>query len=271
MPDRIQALSVTPRAAYFITGNGLAARCRYVLNYDELTINEEVDNEWWFCKADWLEYFFRKAAPHSPYVLFSHNSDRPIRRPITRYLRRRNLRAWFAANVAFRHPKLFAIPLGVANPVWPHGDTGALRTAQKARIEKSRLFDVSFRVETNPRERVHCLAQTGLDLDPPTSFTRYLERLSSAYFCIAPRGNGIDTHRTWEALYLGTVPVVTRSVLTDQHPDLPLVVLDDWSQFRSIDFGPDLYAKTWGDWNAEQLRLDTYLDRVRARLEGFRG
>jgi hypothetical protein len=32
-------------------------------------------------------------------------------------------------------------------------------------------------------------------------------------YVICPRGNGIDTHRVWEALYLGVVPVVHHTSL----------------------------------------------------------
>ena len=265
-PERSASLGLTSHDSQFITGNGVAARCRYVLNYGELEVNEAVDNDWWFCKVDFLEHFFRELAPDRPFVLFSHNGDRSIRRWFAAYLRRRNLVACFAANVAFRHRKLFAIPLGIANPAWPHGDIAALEAAQNAPVAKERLFDVSFRVETNPRERLRCLAETGLELDPPRAFADHLARLASSYFCISPRGNGIDTHRTWEALYLGTVPVVTRSVLTDQHPHLPWVVLDDWSEFRSIDFSGDLYERVWNDFDRTQIGLDRYFDRIRGIL-----
>jgi hypothetical protein len=103
--------------------------------------------------------------------------------------------------------------------------------------------------------------------DPPLAFDEYLKRLSSSYFCLSPRGAGIDCHRTWESLYVGTIPVVTRSVLTDQHADFPLVVLDDWSEFRSIDFSPALYESLWKAWDPTALRLDSYVRRVESRLE----
>src|SRR5438067_2398410 len=55
--------------------------------------------EWWFCKADYHEHFSRRCAPAGDFVLFSHNSDRAIDRRFERQLRRRELVAWFAANV----------------------------------------------------------------------------------------------------------------------------------------------------------------------------
>jgi hypothetical protein len=254
----------------FITGNGIAARCRHVLNYQELTVNDGVDNDWWFCKADFLEYFFSELAPDDGFVLFSHNSDRRIGRRFRRELRRRRLVAWFAQNPALVHPKLRALPIGVANPTWPIGDTTVFRRVQATPPPKTELFDVSFVVDTNPDERTYCLEQTGLRLAPRRPFPEHVRRLASAYFCISPRGNGIDTHRTWEALYLRTIPVVTRSLVTEHHPDVPMIVLNDWSEFGSVRFSPELYRHTWGEWGPEELGLDSYLRGVEEAVRELR-
>jgi hypothetical protein len=269
-PEKVAALSETPADERFITGNGFAARCRWVLNYDVLTVNEHVDNDWWFCKSDYLEHFFAEHAPREPFVLFTHNSDRPIGRRFRRALERPSLVAWFAQNPTMHHRKLHAIPIGLSNPFWPHGDQSALARVQDDPPEKTRTFDVSFNVDNNPQARLACLEQTGLELEPRVPYPEYLRRLASSRFCISPEGNGIDCVRTWEALYVGTIPVVTRSLVTDHHRDVPLVVLDDWSQFRSIEFTPELYRSTWGDWSPDAIRLDRYLERVEATIARLR-
>jgi hypothetical protein len=263
-PERVVSLSMTPKDHQFITGNGLAARCRYVINFDDLRVNHDIDNDWWFCHSDFVEYFFAKHEPPGEYVLFTHNSDRPIDRSLLRFLRRRRLRAWFAANAAIRHPKLHAFPWGIANPHWAHGDGATLARVQAKALEKTILFDASYDISTFPPAREYCRDQTGIAPGPRRDFEEYLRGLASSYFCIAPRGNGIDSHRLWEALYLRTVPVVTRSILTDQHPELPLIVLDDWAQFRTIEFTPDLYERTIRDWTADSILLDRYLEQVAA-------
>jgi hypothetical protein len=269
-PERVTKYSVTPRDEAFITGNGVAARCRYVLNFDVLAVNDHVDNDWWFCRSDYLEHFFRSVAPTTPFVLFSHNGDRTIGAEFRRHADRPELVAWFALNAAFAHPKLHALPIGIANPNWPHGDQATLARVQSEQGAKERLFDVSFDVATCPRERRDCLEQTGLALDARLPFPAYLERLAASYFCVSPRGNGIDCVRTWEALYVRTIPVVTRSLVADQHRNVPMVVLDDWSQFRDVDFGPELYARLWGDWSPDAIRLDRYLERVEATIAELR-
>jgi hypothetical protein len=264
--DQAAAFSAVPADHPFITGNGIASRCRYVINYDDLTVNPEVENDWWFCRTDFVEYFFAEHEPKGAYVLFSHNSDRPVDDKLLRFLRRRRLRAWLAANVATAHPKLRALPLGIANPRWRHGTGSVLLRVQGQNLPKTQLFDASYEISTFPPAREYCREQTGIEPSERRDFEEYVHGLSSSYFCIAPRGNGIDTHRVWEALYVRTVPVVTRSLLTEQHPDLPLVVLDDWSEFGAIEFTAELYARMWRDWDPAALELDNYLQRVERML-----
>lgn len=264
-PAEAERLGRAPADDAFITGNGIAARCRHVLNYGPLATNGGAEEDWWFCKLDRLEELLVHA-PRRRFVLVTHNSDYPVGERSRRLLRGWRVRAWLAANVTLRHRKLVPLPLGIANPSWEHGDTSALRAAQTTSSRKSSLVDVSFSLETNSDERRRCLDESGLTLAPRVPYTEYLTRLAASYFCLSPRGYGIDTHRTWEALYLRTVPIVIRSALTDEYRDLPWLVVDDWSQLRSLELTPELYARTIGDWQPSALSLDSLLARLRRRI-----
>ena len=57
----------------------------------------------------------------------------------------------------------------------------------------------------------------------------FWRRLSSYAFALSPAGFGVDTHRTWEILHLGAVPIVLRSPLQALHRQFPVVVVDKWS------------------------------------------
>jgi hypothetical protein len=255
----------------FLTGNGFAAHCRYVLNYDVFRVNQEVDNNWWFCNPEFLEYFFRRIAPDEDYVLFTANSnvDRAVDQRFRERLDRRELVAWFAINAHLHHPKLFSLPLGVGNPI--KCDPALLKRVQGLRLPKTELFEASFDIRTNVRERTYCIEQTGIAPAAKVEPDEYFRRVASAYFCISPNGNGVDCYRTWQALYLRTIPIVTESILTEQHPELPLLVLRDWSEFRSIDFTPELYERTWAEWDPVQISLDRYLDRISGIVTGLEG
>lgn len=55
-------------------------------------------------------------------------------------------------------------------------------------------------------------------------------RAAGFRFGFAPSGRGIDTHRFWEYLVLGVVPVVVRSSLDDLYQQFPVVFLDSWEE-----------------------------------------
>jgi hypothetical protein len=264
--DESELLNRAPESDRFITGNGFASQCSLILNYGPTRFNPAGRDGWWFCKRDRVDELFAEHPPDSEIVLITHNSDYSVDRDIGRYLDSYPIRVVFSTNLELDDGRLRAIPVGIANPHWRHGDSKTLLKVQASQPPKARLFDVSFSVETNAGERAYCIEQTGLRPDHSRPFAVYLRHLANAYFCISPRGNGIDCHRTWEALYLRTIPVVTRSLLTDQHPDLPIVVLDDWSEFRSIDFSPELYERTIGAWSSDVLSLGGYLARLDAYL-----
>lgn len=44
-------------------------------------------------------------------------------------------------------------------------------------------------------------------------------------------GRGLDTHRTWEALSLGAIPIVMRNSLDPVYRHLPVMVIGDVSEF----------------------------------------
>jgi len=66
---------------------------------------------------------------------------------------------------------------------------------------------------------------------------RYLSGLRSNSYVACPEGNGIDTHRLWETLYMGGVPIVRKSAyLSSLLEGLPVLVVDDWRQIADADF-----------------------------------
>jgi hypothetical protein len=57
-------------------------------------------------------------------------------------------------------------------------------------------------------------------------------------FCICPEGNGNDTHRLWECLYLHCVPIVLKTdfiMILKKNLGIPLFILDSWDDLRVED------------------------------------
>jgi hypothetical protein len=77
-------------------------------------------------------------------------------------------------------------------------------------------------------------------------------------FVACPRGNGTDTHRFWETLYRGSIPVVKESAWSKSIADLeiPLVQLQAWDfdefidkvgSFHQVKLDPSLIPILWMD------------------------
>jgi len=48
-------------------------------------------------------------------------------------------------------------------------------------------------------------------------------------FVLSPYGQGMDCHRTWEALILGSIPILKSKEFVNMFKDLPVLFVDDWS------------------------------------------
>jgi len=66
---------------------------------------------------------------------------------------------------------------------------------------------------------------------------RYLQNLRTSSFVLCPEGNGIDTHRLWETLYMGGIPIIIRNnhlpCVLDQ---LPVLQINTWSEILNSNF-----------------------------------
>jgi hypothetical protein len=262
----------------YITGNSIAVKCKHVWNYDGYKINPKSNNHnWAFIKTDYIGEFFSKVQFKDPLVVFTHNSDYTLNEGYVKYLDDPRVLVWFAQNVGIKHPKLKPFPIGIANAGYSHGDISIVNKIRSQNNKKENMFYANFSINNNKIEREYCLQQTGINLRNdvnggwngfaggyklPTTFEGYLTDLSKSYFCLSPKGNGIDCHRTWEALYMGCIPIVTKSEVAEAHKDMPIIILDDWADFKNISFDETLYHKIWNNFNIGDLHLDNYLKRI---------
>ena len=73
----------------------------------------------------------------------------------------------------------------------------------------------------------------------------FRRRLAESRFVISPPGNGIDCHRTWEAMYHKTVPVIEAPYNLFQHIELPILTVNSYYDFFKMSFDErlSLYQK----------------------------
>lgn len=222
-----------------------------------------------FVYGDFLEVFFVVLAPHlnQPFVLISHNSDISVDQRFEHQLGNPLLLRWYAQNIdpSWQHPKLISIPIGVANRQWPHGNLANI-SSQNPYSDKSIWLYVNINVTTNPSYRneiVAALSENSVSVvEQGLAVQQYCRRIGQSCFVASPRGNGIDCHRTWEALYLGAVPVMPHQDRVACLEGLPVLETEDWR-----DLSPDRLKAAWEsltstDWQLKRLYMSYWQERI---------
>jgi hypothetical protein len=252
----------------YITGNKFKNFCNYFFEGADLVLNRKIkDNEIIkiLIKTDFIDLFFSKFTFNCPIIIFTHNSDYGINLNHIKYLNIPNVISWYAQNIDIFHEKLKSIPIGIANEEWQHGDIAVLESVRNKDYEKINLIYANFNPNTNFNERNHCincLKNENIKIAETVNFEKYLSNLSQSYFSISPNGNGIDCHKTWESLYLKTIPIVTKSINSLQYKELPIIIIDDWNDFYIDDFSIELYNSLWYNFDINKLNFSNYISSI---------
>jgi hypothetical protein len=228
-----------------------------------------------FVQVDKLGTFFGHIHPHIryPYVLVSHNGDLSTPHPFAKYLDDPKLLAWFGQNVEdYQHPKLISIPIGIRNHHLSLEVKGLvdIYTAQKNEMERDHLLYLNFAVETHVPERSLVLK---LFKDMPFCFATgrknyqdYLIDLVHSKFVLSPRGYGVDCFRTWEALYMGAIPIVKTSALDPLYEGLPVLIVNDWTEITE-----EFLHEKWEEMNRKEYHLEKlYADYWLALIASYK-
>lgn len=240
-------------SAPFISGDDFRAICKfkvdetfpvaepnqYQWNKKYFEPSEVVDGDAIFVNLAYLDGFFKQYHPKikALYILISYNHDFSAPGLYKNFLSDSQLFAWFTQNCDCIHQKMIQVPIGLSNKHWPHSrnHTELISNLQQQKnTQKKYLLYVNFNINTAPKIR-----QPIYDFFKNKPFCTCFKRTSclqnytnitQSKFVISPRGNGLDCHRTWETLYLGSYPVVKTSTLDPLYKDLPVVIVNDWSE-----------------------------------------
>ncbi len=137
-------------------------------------------------------------------VLYLHNSDDPFDTTTSQKI--------YAQNLDSESDNLNLLPIGIANLMWPHGNLIELYTVMKNtyKLKKTNNIYINFDVSTYSyrKEIMQKLIKNNYVISTKKNYKDYLLELSSNKYSFCIRGNGLDTHRFWESLYLGVIPIV---------------------------------------------------------------
>ena len=88
-------------------------------------------------------------------------------------------------------------------------------------------------------------------------------------FVISPHGNGLDCHRTWEALCLGCIPIVKTSPLDPLYEGLPVWIVKEWSDVNLTLMSKILQEFDQkmqnNEWKMEKLTLEYWTKQIQGQ------
>ena len=182
-------------------------------------------------------------------VLITHNSDYKIDSyKFNKFLKCGKFKYWFAQNPIINEPRLFTLPIGLMNKEWhkyPRFDL--MMEEKKKNIKPTKLLLLNFSIKNNEAKRQQCVDSfinkkyvTNNVVYQVKNFIGNVKKYDRKFFNImldhlfiaCPEGNGIDTHRFWETLYMGRYPVVLHNRVNDAFSDLPVLILNKWEDFE---------------------------------------
>ena len=232
-------------------------------------------NDYVFCKPEFLNIFKElNILGDIEFVLVTHNSDINFNKEyieaVVDFFPK--MEHWYTQNLLYDHPKVSPIPIGIGNPKWSHGNQERFKKIISKDVEKSNEVYVNFNVSTNSQARNYCLDQLNMSIqtDYPnaaviadhdkfveSTHETYLSDMAASYFTVSPIGNGIDCHKTWEALYMKSIPIVTRWYGVEKFKSLgiPMIILEGWSQFKDLELSPELYNDLWGEFDLNKINF----------------
>jgi hypothetical protein len=141
----------------------------------------------------------------------------------------------FSNNLVGKSDRCFPVPLGIERQAYR--SAGRVRNFQKkydTNISNRTIpFLIAWNDATNTKRPIYRAEfqnhSDSLVINQRVHASTIHKLIRKTMFVPSPAGNGIDCHRTWEALYLGAVPVVLRSEYFGES-DWPVLLVDSWSE-----------------------------------------
>lgn len=246
-----------------------------------------------YCHTDLVNQVLLKIKQYNNlFILISHNSDGKItytpknNSDANLNLLPNNLFHWFGQNLIEKHSKLTSIPVGLENDYWS-SENKQLQIYQKVREPKNikNLCYLNVNIDTNPGERSHIYT---LFKNKPwitteygrngCNFSNYINNIRHHHFVLCPEGNqnghtggvcAIGSHRVWETLYVGSIPIVKKSTASLYFQDLPILLIDNWEDITYDFLEQNLLKIKSIIYNTKKLYLSYWINKIQDYIKNL--
>jgi len=212
-----------------------------------------VDGDIIYTHTFFADYAFQNIK--KKYILITHNADTPadIEPPD-------NCLMWYTTNVNIQHERVKSIPIGIENDFWLKDKKEKMIKKLLHKKDFKNLLYLNHNIKTNPAKRQRpydvlkgkgwVTAHNGAN---GQGFDNYLDNIYNHPFVVCPEGNGIDTHRVWECLYMKTIPICVRNINNQFYTDLPILFIDDWEELTDMFLFNEYKRMAVVKWNLDKM------------------
>lgn len=221
------------------------------------------------------------------FVLVSGDSDATIpddlgtvRGALEQLLSNKYLKHWFCQNMTLTHDKITRLPIGLDyHTLEKHALWGSITSAKK---QEEMLISVRNTMRPFWERKIMCYANYHFAMTPdrkdaeqsiaksivyyePTKIERFdtWKKQIQFAFVISPHGEGLDCHRTWEALCLGCIPIVKTSKIDKLYDELPVLIVNEWKDVNAEFLKETVNTFRNKKFNMEKLTLKYWTDKFK--------
>ena len=145
----------------------------------------------------------------------------------------------YANHLIGKYPNIYPIPVGIERQ--SYRSSGVLRDFRKVTSifpQKRYIpFLIAWNDNNNKKRSIYKEQFTesinALVINQRINAQALHKIMRKTLFVPCPAGNGIDTHRIWESVYLGAVPVVLKSEFCGDE-NWPVLVIENWSELLKM-------------------------------------
>ena len=268
-----QVLNRNKTNSPFISGDSFSNACDVAIyGKKEISFEQLEKANSIFCPSERLEDFIEDYGQViSAKILVFGNTDRDFYQLKSDFPP--SVKAVYLQNSHISNGFFRTLPIGIENLRYGRNGQLALFKQSYAKQEKNGKILLGPLSPTHP-ERIELDSWRTIQDSRLQSVSGYLQpkahaSLASMFqFIACPRGNGTDTHRFWETLYRGSVPVVKRSAWSQSISELgiPMVQIESWDfdefitqseNMRPVSFNPERIPLLWMEYWESAFGSDT--------------
>lgn len=196
--------------------------------------------------------------------LITHQTDIPITKELFSQ-KPECISSWYSINVSYKNSSLIPIPIGIGNNHNKKTITiKDFKNYKKNQVKTIKVY-CNFNINTNYFHRYNAckmiLNKTWVvKSKPKLKLDEYFRDLNKNKYTFAPWGNGFDTHRLWEAIYAGSIPITKDHLAFYNFKDLPIIYLNN---YKNIDIN-ELEKVKFNNLNFKKLEINWWFELMKA-------